>query len=237
MSQRTSYSVAHGAPRREAVTVHREALYVLRPALDLAMLDAAPPGRWPPALAAKANELADLAETQRTATRAWWRRKPARVREVSLDPAVDAHFSVLMNLVPYARLAMGTSGTEGVLYWAADNGTDLRCHLTESEHIALQDRLRSAGLDPAIVVPTRQRDADRDSHGWRLRSQVVLLVMVGPKSVYEGAHGLLDGHLHLASAAWHLFLVAGGVGSMAYAASCCGRAVRRWWAGRRATSP
>jgi hypothetical protein len=73
MSQRTSYSVAHGARRAEVVAVHREALQVLRPALDLAMLDAAPPGSWPPALAAKASELADLAETQRTPARAWTR--------------------------------------------------------------------------------------------------------------------------------------------------------------------
>ena len=123
------------------VTVHREALLVLRPRLVTVEIDPASPP-WPSRVSRHVQALNRIGERQGR-----WPppERPFASTGVDLDPRKDGDFEVLVALSPHALLADGYDGEGRNIYSASDQG-GLWLTLTIDEHADVVRRLRESGV-------------------------------------------------------------------------------------------
>ncbi|WP_371661675.1 hypothetical protein [Streptomyces sp. NBC_00280] len=147
-----------GLNHADIAHVHREALRVLRSAVDTAHLDAYSDDAWPPETLPSYERLLSLgreasAEGRRS-------RRDDSGMAIDIDVSDDEQFGLLLTLAPHTINAEACQGGRPV-FSANDSGTALWLAVTQEQEAELRRRLGELGIPAAVLA-----DAPRRRRGW-----------------------------------------------------------------------
>ncbi|GAA5701554.1 hypothetical protein [Streptomyces avermitilis] len=149
-SPRRDFVLADGLSLADVQHVHREALRVLRSAIDAAHLDAYSDEAWPPAVL-NSYECALSLAREAIASGARSQRDDLGMG-IDIDVRDDKQFGVLADLAPYTINAEGWQG-DCLIFSANDTGTSLSIAVTQEQEAALLSRLDARGVSSTALVP------------------------------------------------------------------------------------
>ncbi|MFG2112485.1 hypothetical protein ACGFRB_07575 [Streptomyces sp. NPDC048718] len=138
-----AYVLTDGASPADVVRVHREALRVLRPGIDVAHIDVYSDAPWPPEVLPSCERALSLA--REGVARGSRSRRADPGMGIDLDPRDDGQFAVLTDLAPYTIHAEAWGGGRPV-FSADDSGTALWIEATREQEAALEARLSLLGI-------------------------------------------------------------------------------------------
>ncbi|MFE9168042.1 hypothetical protein ACFYNZ_00670 [Streptomyces kebangsaanensis] len=149
--------LADGLSPADAVLVHREALRVLRHAIDAAHLDAYSDDVWPPAVLPSYERALSLAREALAVAVADGSRSRCHDPGMGIDIDVrdDEQFQVLSDLVPYTINAEGRRG-DRLVFSASDSGTSLWFTVTREQEEELLSRLTELGIPTTALAAQRR---------------------------------------------------------------------------------
>jgi hypothetical protein len=149
-----------GLNRADIGHVHREALRVLRSAVDTAHLDAYSDDDWPPETLPSYERLLSLGREALAEGRRSRRDDPGMA--IDIDVSDDDQFGLLLALAPHAINAEACQGGRSV-FSANDSGTALWLAVTQEQEAELRRRLGELGIPAAVLVDAPRR---RRRSGW-----------------------------------------------------------------------
>jgi hypothetical protein len=138
-----------GLSPADVVLVHREALRVLRSAIDVAHLDAYSDGPWPPAVLESYESALSL--TQEEVADGTRSRRADPGMGIDIDVRDDAQFDLLLDLAPFTISAEGWRG-DRLVFSASDSGTSLWMAVTQEQEAELLARLDALGIPPTVLA-------------------------------------------------------------------------------------
>ncbi|MEV8035333.1 hypothetical protein [Streptomyces sp. NPDC086182] len=144
------FVLANGMSPEDVVLVHREALRVLRSAIDTAHLDAYSDDVWSREVRHSYERVLSLAQ-EAVADGSRSRRGDPGMG-IDIDVRDDAQFELLLDLAPYTIHAEAWRGDQQV-YSASDTGTSLWISVTPEQRAELLSRLDSLGIPPTALTP------------------------------------------------------------------------------------
>ena len=138
-----------GVRSADVVSVHREALQVLRSGIDAAHIDAYSDDFWPPEVLDSYERALSLAREE--VVRGTRSRRSDPGMGIDIDVRDDGQFEVLSDLAPYTIHAEGWR--EGrLVFSASDSGTALWIEVTQEQEAALLSRLGLLGIPSGVLT-------------------------------------------------------------------------------------
>ncbi|WP_157876714.1 hypothetical protein [Streptomyces graminilatus] len=136
--------------------VHREALRVLRSAIDTAHVDAYSDDAWPAEVLPSYERLLTLASEAQADGRRSRRDDPGM--GIDIDVSDDEQFGLLLAVAPHTIHAEACQGDRPV-FSANDSGTSLWLAVTREQEAELRLQIRELGIPAAVLgdVPRRRR--------------------------------------------------------------------------------